>query len=197
MKKLIFFLFLLILARNGSAQLINFGLKAGVNVSNFVGADFEEIEAKALVGFHGGVILHIKINRLVIQPELLFSSQGATLEHAGVDSNFKVSYINIPVMIKWETRGGFYLEAGPQIGFKASEDIPDDNIEEFLKSTDFSLAAGLGFHSPKGFGIGGRYTISAGKVGEFNAGAYNPDFQNGVIQLSLFYTFFKKKNKSK
>lgn len=173
------------------------GIKAGVNISNFTGGNFDTIKNNALVAFHAGGLLHFKLGHLVLQPELLFSSQGARLEHAGNEATYKVTYVNIPVVLQYEGDGGFYVEAGPQIGFKLSEDIPDMTIEDFAKGTDFSVALGLGFHSRKGFGFGGRYTIGISKVGDFDSGNINPDFKNAVIQISLFYTFFNKKNKGK
>src|SRR5262245_31659768 len=97
---------------------ISLGVKAGVNISNFSGGDFQNIDKSALVGFHGGGLLHMKFGHFVLQPEVLFSSQGAKLKQAGQESNFKVSYINIPVMLQYESDGGFYVEAGPQGGFK-------------------------------------------------------------------------------
>ncbi|MCU7548630.1 PorT family protein [Chitinophagaceae bacterium LB-8] len=183
---------LMIMATTLHAQ-IQLGLKAGVNISNFTGGDFNEIENKALVGFHAGGLARIVFNKLALQPEVVFSSQGAKLENAGSESNYKISYINIPVLIQYETKGGFYLEAGPQFGFKLSEDIPDETIEDFAKSTDLSIAMGLGYHSKMGLGIGGRYNVGVSKVGDFDSGDIDPDFKQGVIQISLFYTFFNKK----
>jgi hypothetical protein len=176
---------------------ISIGIKGGVNVSNFTGNNFDTIKAKSLVAFHIGAFLRFKFGRhLVLHPELLFSSQGAKLDDQGNESTYKVSYINIPVVLQYETIGGFYLEAGPQFGFKVSEDIPNSTIENFAKETDFSIALGLGYHTKGGFGIGARYTVGISKVGDFDSANINPDFKNGVIQISLFYTFFNKKNKS-
>jgi hypothetical protein len=192
MKRLII-LPIILLAITVKAQ-ISPGIKAGVNISNFVGGDFNDVETNSLVGFHAGGLLHIRFGNIILQPELLFSSQGAKLEDAGNEENFKISYINIPVMVQYETTGGFYVEAGPQVGFKVSEDIPDQTLEDFAKGTDFSIGAGLGFHSNKGFGIGARYTIGLSKVGDFDASNIDPDFKNGVLQFSLFWTFMNKKN---
>jgi hypothetical protein len=192
MKKLIFTPMLFIVATI-YAQNFQPGLKAGVNISNFTGGDFGTIENNALVGFHGGGFIRFIIGHFAIQPEVLFSSQGAKLKNAGTESNFKISYVNIPVMLQYETEGGFYLEAGPQVGFKISEDVPDSTIGDFAKSSDASIALGLGYHSKMGLGIGGRYTVGVSKVGDFDAGAISPDFKQGVIQISLFYTFFNQK----
>jgi hypothetical protein len=45
-----------------------------------------------------------------------------------------------------------------------------------------------------GLGIGARYTAGISKVGDFDASqGQNPDFKNGVIQISLFYTLFNNR----
>lgn len=190
MKKL-FIAALMLIGTAGFAQNFQLGVKAGANFSNFTGGNFENIKKSTLVGFHGGGFINFMFgNHLSLQPEVLFSTQGAKLKESGNEENFKVSYVNVPVMVKYRFDGGFYLEAGPQIGFKVSEDIPDNSVKDFAKSTDLSVAAGLGFHSNMGLGIGARYTAGLSKVGDFNASEIDPDFKNSVIQVSLFYTLF-------
>ena len=174
------------------AQSFQPGVKAGVNISNFTGGDFNTVKNKSLVGFHAGGLLRFKFGNLALQPEIVFSSQGAKLESAGDEENYKISYLNIPVLLQFETDGGVYFEAGPQVGFKLSEDIPESTIEDFAKSTDLSVAVGLGYHSKMGLGIGGRYNIGVSKVGEFDAANIDPNFKNGVIQLCLLHTLFNK-----
>ena len=176
---------------------ISLGLKAGTNISNFTG-EFGSIEKKAKVGFHGGGLVHISFGHLALQPELLFSTQGAKLKYLNEETDFEVSYLNIPVMLQWQADGGFYLEAGPQAGFKISENVPDSITSDFVKSGDFSIGLGLGYHSKKGFGIGGRYVVGISKIGEFDSEHMDPDFKNAVIQFSIFYTFLgKKKDENK
>lgn len=185
---------LLLASATGFAQTFQLGIKGGVNVSNFTGGDFKDVDKKALVGFHaGGFVSFFFGDHLALQPEVLFSSQGAKIDDAGDEQNLKISYINVPVMLKYRFTGGFYVEVGPQIGFKVSEDIDDMPVEDFAKSTDLSVAGGVGFHSSMGLGIGARYTAGISKVGDFDAGDIDPDFRNGVIQVSLFYTLFNNK----
>jgi len=182
------FLLLLLVTGVVNAQL-QFGLKGGVNVSNFTGGDFKNIEKSPLVAFHAGGIVRIKFDKLVLQPEVLFSSQGAKLDDGTSEKDYTVSYVNVPIMLQWQFDGGFYIEAGPQAGFKVSEDIPDSSIDEFAKSTDLSIGLGLGFLKDKGLGIGGRYTVGVSKVGDFDSANIDPDFKNGVIQFSLLFVF--------
>lgn len=192
MKKIIFFVIVLI-SMNARAQNFQVGLKAGINISNFNGGDFNTVKNKSLLGYHAGAFMRFKFGHLALQPAVLLSTQGAKLEEAGNSENYKLSYVNIPVVLQYETSGGFYIEAGPQIGFKVSEDIPNSTVEDFAKSTDLAIALGLGYHSPIGLGIGARYNIGVSKVGDFDASDISPDFKNGVIQISLFYTIFNNR----
>ena len=187
MKKIIF-LPLLLAVGMLNAQL-QFGLKGGVNISNFTGGDFNNIEKSAYVAWHAGGLVRIKFDHLVLQPEVLFSTQGAKLDDGTTEENYEITYVNIPIMLQWQFKGSFYVEAGPQVGFKVSEDIPNSAIDEFAKSTDLSIGVGLGFLKSKGLGIGGRYTVGVSKVGEFDSANIDPDFKNGVIQFSLIFIF--------
>jgi hypothetical protein len=105
------------------------------------------------------------------------------------EADYKVSYVNIPIMLQWQFKGSFYVEAGPQAGFKVSEDIPNSTIEDFAKSTDLSIGFGLGFLKNKGLGIGARYMVGVSKVGDFDSANIDPDFKNGVLQFSLIFVF--------
>jgi len=187
MKKIIF-LPLLLAVGMLNAQL-QFGLKGGVNISNFTGGDFNNIEKSAYVAWHAGALVRIKFDHLALQPEVLFSTQGAKLDDGTTEENYEITYVNIPIMLQWQFKGSFYVEAGPQVGFKVSEDIPNSAIDEFAKSTDLSIGVGLGFLKSKGLGIGGRYTVGVSKVGEFDSANIDPDFKNGVIQFSLIFIF--------
>lgn len=191
MLRLFFTSTLFLLLQTVSAQL-QIGLKAGVNISNFNGGDFENIEKEALVQPHGGGFVRLGFGgSLALQPELLFSVQGAKLKSATEEFDAKISYLNIPIMLQFHTAGGFYIEGGPQVGFKVDEDAPDQSSEDFAESNDFAIALGLGYQGKGGFGLGGRYTIGVSKVG--NQTIVDDDFQNGVIQFSLFYVFGGKK----
>ncbi|ANE51439.1 porin family protein [Flavisolibacter tropicus] len=181
---------LLLLLQTASAQL---GIKAGVNISNFTGGNFENVEKEALVSGYGGAFWRIRFGDLLaLQPEVLFSSQGAKLKSATEAFDAKINYINVPIVLQVYF-GSFYVEGGPQFGFKVSEDVPDQSAEDFAKSSDLSAALGLGYETKIGLGISGRYTIGISKVGDFDSGNIDPDFKNGVIQLGLFYTLFNKK----
>lgn len=191
MKKVLFFA-LILASASAYSQGFQLGLKGGVNISNYTGGDLEN---SSIVGFHAGAtVAYLLGDHFSIQPEVLFSAQGAKVKGIGNnEEKFTVKYINLPVLAKVRFTGGFYLEAGPQVGFKIDENVPDNTIENFAKDLDLSVAAGLGYHSPIGLGIGARYNAGLSKVGDFNVNNVDPDFKNSTIQFFVFYTLFNNK----
>lgn len=185
MKRAVLIVLLAGCVQAASAQ-ISGGLKAGLNISNFTGGDFENLDKQALVGFHAGAYMNFRLGAISLQPEALVSTAGAKFKDA--DTSFRLTYITVPVMVKFRSPGGFYLEAGPQVGFKISEDVPDQTIRDFAKNLDLGIAGGLGFQSNGGFGIGARYIAGLSKVGDFEANNnIDPDFKNGVLQVGIFF----------
>ncbi len=191
MKKIMpFFLMAFFLSATSYAQNFQIGLKAGANFSNFSGSSSAaEVKENSLVGFHAGGLLNLKFGSFFsLQPELLVSSQGATLERAGEKENFRATYAMLPVMAKLNF-GAVYLEGGPQFGLKISDKVSGINTD--VKNLDVALAAGLGFHTRSGLGLGARYIAGLSKVGDIDfGGAVHPNYKNSVIQVSLFYTIF-------
>lgn len=185
MKKLLCAAALLLCAQFSFAQSFSIGPKAGLNISNYTGGN---IESDALVGYHLGGILNYGFGEVFsIQPEVLFSTQGAKVDRNGNKADFKISYVTIPVMLKFKARGGFFVEFGPQVGFRTSSDIGGQTINNFAKNLDLAAGAGLGYQSPIGLGVGVRYVAGLSKVGDFSGQSFDPDFKNSVIQASIFW----------
>ena len=175
-------------------QNFQLGLKGGANISNFRGSDYQDVKSNTIVGFHAGAFVNLKFGPVFsIQPELMVSSQGAKLESATQKENFKATYATLPIMVKLQSPGGgLYIEAGPQFGLKVSDKISGVNTD--VKNLDAALAAGIGYHSSMGLGIGARYIAGLSKVGDIDfGGGVNPDYKNSTIQVSLFYTLFNNK----
>ncbi len=182
----------LLLTMGVFAQKFQLGLKAGGNLSNLNGVNWENAETKAMFGFHAGAFMNFLLgDNFMISPEALISSQGAKLETAGQKQDLKLTYLAVPVLLRYRFNGGFYVEAGPQVSFRLNEKTEQMPIDNFSKNLDLAIDAGLGYHGNSGFGIGARYIAGISKVGDFSGdAARNPDFRNGVFQLSLFYTLF-------
>jgi hypothetical protein len=175
-----------------NAQSTKFGIKAGLNVSTLTG-EYED-DTKSLIGFHVGGFAEIKvIERLAIQPELLFSTQGAKFDGFGGDKyDSKLNYLNIPVVAKFYITKQFYVEAGPQVGFLLSAKLDGDDVKDFYKSTDFGFNIGTGYNFTENLSAGIRYTVGLTGVYDNNnedVEDYIDSSKNSNLALSLAYKF--------
>ncbi len=171
---------------------LHYGVKAGVNYSDFMNTDFK---TEGSIGFHGGAIITFDISdRLAIQEDFMFSTQGTRMKNDLFEQDIELSYLNVPIVLQYHSKMGFYLEAGPQFNMLIDDyDGLDD--EDFAKKIDAGVVGGIGYHFNKdgglsGFGIGARYYIGLSKVSEFKFSNFdNADYKQGVAQVSLFYIF--------
>ena len=205
MKKLVLSA-LAVCALSGSAfaqQEVKFGPKAGVNFANLSNLDDSEMK----IGFHVGAVTEIKFNdKFSIQPELLYSAQGAkssyTFLNQNIESTLSLDYVNIPIMAKYYIVDGFSVEAGPQVGFlvKAESEVEGGNmsgttdVKDNFKSVDFGVNFGVAYDLPNGFFANARYNLGLAKVYEDvelsnNSTVSFSDAKNSVIQVGLGYKF--------
>ena len=85
---------------NVNAQEVKFGVKAGVNFASLTGDDADGLDGKT--GFHVGGVAVIGISeKFAVQPELVYSSQGAKDTEEGVDVDYNLDYINLPVLANY------------------------------------------------------------------------------------------------
>ncbi len=189
MKKALLVLFFAATAGAASAQ-TQFGLKAGANFATLTGDDADD--AKMKVGLNVGAFARLPISETFkVQPELIYSLQGAKFEDEGEEAKFNTSYINVPVMLQYHTASGFFAETGPQVGFLATakakyEDVEVD-IKDSFKSIDFSWGIGVGYQMASGFGVNARYNLGLSNIGEEFEGE-TANVKNSVIQVGVFYT---------
>jgi opacity protein-like surface antigen len=171
---------------------VSYGIKGGVNLSNIIGSDAEG--AKAKVGFHVGAFSQIPVtDKFSIQPELLYSAQGAKYEASGEDDvKINSGFLNIPVLAKYTAASGFYGETGPQLGFlmsaKAKQGDDKTDVKEFYKTTDFAWAFGIGYKSSSNVGVDLRYNLGLSRLDEEG----EAKVKNGVFQLGIFYVLGDK-----
>jgi hypothetical protein len=191
MKKIILAAIAVMAFSFANAQETRFGVKGGLNLTTFAGGNYWD--AKSLVGFHVGGFAEIKIiERLSIQPEVLFSTQGAKLEDGLDDFDAKLNYINIPVLAKFYVTKQFTVEAGPQLGFLVSAKHESEDAKDLYKSVDLGFNFGVGYNFTENVGVGLRYTVGLSNVGDYdseNFDGYLDSPKNSVLALSLAYKF--------
>jgi len=100
----------------------DFGIKAGMNISNVWDSKGEEFQADAKIGFAGGVFLGIPLgNFFGLQPEVLISQKG--FKGSGSLLGFPYSftrtttYLDIPLQLQMKPASFITIVAGPQFSY--------------------------------------------------------------------------------
>ncbi len=166
-----------------------FGLKAGLNISNLRIENSTNPDTKASI--YAGGLVHIHLTQyFAVQPELMFSGQGASQTIAGTTYKLNLNYVNVPVLAQFMVGDGFRLESGPQLGILASAHSKvngnSSDVKDDYKGFDFSWVFGLGYITHSGFGIDARYNLG---VSNINDDANSSKINNRVFAAGIFYQF--------
>jgi len=161
----------------------HFGLKAGGNLAALRGNAGSQPAPR--IGFHAGGFAAVPLaGGLHVVPELQFSLQG----NKQGPYLLNLGYINMPLLLQYLTKGGFYVEVGPQAGLlvraRLKGPVNQDAAAKF-SSLDIGGCLGLGYKEKHGFGIGARYILGFSNIAAAN---YAPA-KNGVVQLSVLCGF--------
>jgi hypothetical protein len=180
MKKTILFTgVMFIITVNCQAQLLQIGAKVGLNYANYSGTS---IQTDALTSYHAGLIAEVKLlDKFAIQPELLYTTQGASYKVGINEIKNELGYIAIPVLAKLYLSKSFSLELGPQASFLLSEKNKFDAND--ANTFDFAVDFGLGFKVTKSIFIQGRYVLGLTEVSQ------DAKAKNAVLQLSAGIMF--------
>ena len=195
------FLFLLLSPSVLKAD-VQFGLRVGGNSAKLTGDDLKDIEAtvKSKVGFVGGVFLAFNLGKMItIEPEILYTMKGGTVEDTAGEYSEKVSgdYLEIPLLIKVKLPFGSVrpvIFAGPAVGFKLrekyelnGEELPLE--EKILKNNDYGAIFGAGLDIGRHFMIDVRYSLGLQKIITAVDEGTSPDIKNGVWSATIGIAF--------
>ena len=194
MKKIVFMFLAVSMAFAVRAQ-VQFGVKAGVNVSSLTlsGAASSGLSVSSKTDFNAGLLASVPLfSSCFLQPEVVYSGQGASSDFAGVTVKLNYSYLNVPVLFKYKHETGLFAETGPQAGFllSAKEKANGQSMDakDGTNSVDFSWAFGLGYMIPKiNLGIDARYNLGLTNLNKDNSGGNDGTVKNSVFQFGLFY----------
>jgi hypothetical protein len=193
MKNLALVLFAGISFATAHAQ-VQFGLKAGANFATQTGSDAGD--SKTMFNFNAGAFLRLAIAPHVgIQPELVYSGQGASYDISQGTLKEHANYLNIPILLKYSFPMGPYLETGPQLGFLLSANSSingnSTNTKNAYNTTDFAWVFGVGYKIPRSpVGIDLHYNVGIANIEDRNTTGSNGSWRNDVIQLGLTYVLF-------
>jgi hypothetical protein len=125
-----------------------------------------------------------------LQPEVLYSQQGTSLDVLGVDSRIKTDYLATPILVRYRlqsTGRGLVLFAGPSLGFKLSakavsefgDVTTKDDIGDEIESFDYGVVFGAGWEAGR-LTIDGRYTWGLSNI---STREDDPKTQHRVISV--------------
>lgn len=181
-----------------------FGIKGGVNFSNIY--DTEVDDNNVLTSFNAGLYATLPVGEILsIQPELLYSRKGGELKYDNAitegTSQFKLNYIEVPVLFKVNITDNISVHAGPYFSYLIDAEVNNDangeaiDFEDKYDNDDFNkfdvgISGGIGFDF-NSIGIGARYNYgfsTIGKEREFAGTTYTiPDGKNSTLSVYLSY----------
>ena len=174
MKSKFLFLLAAIMLSNAMMAQFHIGVKGGANITKVDGESFKD---QFRYGYHLGGFAEIRMgNKFVLQPEVLFNQYATRLDSSyknvyddvfGGNSNIKLNYLSIPIVINYKLIGSFLsLQAGPQFGIliDQSKTVLQNGGNAF-KNGDLSMLAGLQFKIAA-LRINGRYAIGLNNISD-------------------------------
>ena len=162
---------------------VAFGLQScGIN------GDSESYD-EALIGFHVGIgIRLLELNNILgIRTELNYSTQGSKYSDTYASGKVMLNYINLPIVLRGTSKGGFYGEAGVQPGLlvSAKDKYNDETYDykDYINSFDFGGLLGVGYQKNR-IGVGIRLA-----QGLSNINKDEEDYKDRNFVASLRTTF--------
>jgi hypothetical protein len=147
---------------------IQLGVKAGINLTNISLTGVSpnsSISFSSKTNFNVGLLASIPLfNSFHLQPEIVYSGQGANSDVAGSSISRSFGYLNVPLLLKYQHSSGLFAETGLQVGFlltaNATSNVQSSvDIKSITQSVDFSWSFGLGYEIQSiNLGIDARYT---------------------------------------
>ncbi len=168
---------------------ITFGIKGGVNSATISSDSSPNIGTR--LGAVGGLFLGARItDNIGLQLEGLYSQRGGSDEAVGSDAKFRLTYLDLPVLLKLGSASDaemrFHVFGGGQASYKlkaeASSELlgltidQDDQVEDL----DFSVVFGVGMERGR-LSLDARYTLGMTNL----ATAAGDDGKNRTIAVMV------------
>lgn len=147
-------------------------------------------------GYNVGIYAKLDLGPIYLRPELVYSQASSKYNLNGASSDFKMSSIDLPVLVGIRIIGPLNLVAGPAFKFITSNEL--SNLEGDLdKSVTVGLNIGVSANIGR-FGLDVIYdrginTNEADFVGEDVINRFTLDARQSQIRVGLSYRLSEKK----
>lgn len=193
MKKIMLSFSLIALAALFANAQITVGIKGGMNVSNWTGADATSTNFRgkaAKLGLNIGAQVALPIHKnFTIQPEAVYSMEGVKVD----GGHYELDYVNVPVLAVYRfPNSRFSIGSGPQVGFLINAQAKATNafavdIKDSLQKLDYAWAVNLAYMTRFKLGINMRYNIGLNTIDKESNGMAKQKINNSVFQLGVFW----------
>ena len=166
-----------------SSQELDLGIKLGSNFASISGA---QQGSSSRIGIQAGLFAGIKFNDKVgINLDVLYSQQGADF-NAGA---FDLTYVNLPIVLKYYLVSGLHIQLGPQFGVLIDESLYETLTNDYKEIVESQISGiiGVGYDLPFGLRIDGRYNFGLTDISK--SVAENEGIKNSVFTLAVGFAF--------
>lgn len=170
-----------------------FGIKAGVNFAKFAGDPDPNSDFK--VGFSAGLFVNIPISSgFSFEPSGEYSQKGSDFTTtSNTDVKSKISYIDLPLMARYDVSPNFGLFAGPQVSFFVDQEtkmVNGNTTTTFEGNNDSYRKSLAGAKAGASYNFGSVMldaSFATDLQNIYKEG--NSDLKNQVINVGLAYRF--------
>jgi len=174
------------------------GVKAGINLSTqTTPGSSEGIFVNQLLRINaGGYCNYFFYDKFALQAELLISGKGSDWNDPDYDVKDLLTYIDVPIMIRFQPVKYLNFHAGLQPGMllaakqKSNETGETIDIKDYYYAGDLSLVFGAEANLPYNLNVTLRYVLGL-TTGSNDVGYVDP-WMNKIIQISLGYRILGK-----
>lgn len=171
-----------------------FGVKLGVNIANFSSNPTDTKYSSSTKFPYIGMLSKMNISKVfILQAEFGYNILGTDYDlYEGADPvNISLGYITIGAVMKayFIRNNGFNVHLGLQYGYLIYGHQNDLDIMNNYKSSDFDLAAGVGYDFDFGMLVELRYLLGLTNVSNLQDIRFASIIKNRAIQLQLGWMF--------
>lgn len=167
------------------------GVKGGINfATQSTTGEGENVAVRQLLGYNAGVYGNLFLTDFLgIQAELLIASRGSDWDDPYYNVKDLLTYIDLPLLIKYQPIKYANIHIGPQFGYllAAKHEDNDDGELTDIKAlyNDFDLGLVFGAEANLPFRVNFTVRYVVGLVSATNDVEYIDPWRNNFLQLSL------------
>ncbi len=177
-------------------NVVSLGITAGANYSSMSKYDPVDLGLKGGIGFQGGLVIAARFGKRTNGSDPGTGIFGIQLEPSYVQhsigtngDNIKLSYLEVPILLKFYVTPNFNIEVGPNIcgSLSSSPDYIEEGNTRIavgeLKGFDLKVTAGVSYELKNGLYASLRYNLGTSDL------AKNFPCKVSAASLTLGYKF--------